>query len=159
MSQIFGQKKKEKRFNHRTAKVKFINNDVLKGEPFLVHINDKSLHYSFSWVDLLWILKFSSDWGQILFLNLCCLKGNIHGLSLESVPCSMIMFETDSSKTSIDFSSLPYSWLLGMLYKQICSSHMKILEGENWESRFQFLDDKLQGRKQKSIENSSTAWL
>jgi hypothetical protein len=45
MSQMFG--KKKKRFNHRAAKVKFINNDVLKGDPFLFHANGKTLHYSF----------------------------------------------------------------------------------------------------------------
>lgn len=43
--QIFGQKRKKKRFNHRAAKVEFINNDILKDGSFLSHTNGKSLNY------------------------------------------------------------------------------------------------------------------
>lgn len=44
MSQIFGQKRK-KRFNHRAAKVEFINDDILKDGSFLFHTNGRSLNY------------------------------------------------------------------------------------------------------------------
>lgn len=81
MSQIFGQEKK--RFNHRATKVKFINNDVLKGETFLFNANGKSLHYSYFEFILCEFLNFpqGGQKGRDLVLNISFVhKGNSHRL-------------------------------------------------------------------------------